>query len=234
MKNILFLFVLILLYACNSNTEQQSLLLSEQRAKTDTILAFQGIRISEPLDSLGYAYLMNNRPYKLYRKDKSSITLSDFVINGTFNIANLGDTIHILSLRGYQAHYHDFLTYICLYEDSYGCFSYYQRLNQNDESMGTFPICKMSKLSGKPYERMDAMTDFVKYGDSHLYKYNFVWEWNNQTIVLTYNPNISFLNSSITYFDKGYADKEAEQKLQKQLKKAKEKEIEESLNKQQI
>ena len=234
MKKILFLFVLTLLYACSSNTQQQTPSSSELRAETDTILAFQGIRISEPLDSLGYAYLMNNRPYKLYRKDKSSVTLSDFVINGTFNIANLGDTIHTLSLKGYQAHYHDFLTYICLYEDSYGCFSYYQRLNQNDESMGTFPIGKISKLSGKPYERMDAMTDFVKYGDSHLYKYNFVWEWNNQTIVLSYNPNITLLNSSITYFDKGYADKKEEQELQKRLKKAEEKKIEESLQKQQI
>lgn len=234
MKKVLFLFVLTLLYACSSNTQQQTPSSSELRAETDTILAFQGIRISEPLDSLGYAYLMNNRPYKLYRKDKSSVTLSDFVINGTFNIANLGDTIHTLSLKGYQAHYHDFLTYICLYEDSYGCFSYYQRLNQNDESMGTFPIGKISKLSGKPYERMDAMTDFVKYGDSHLYKYNFVWEWNNQTIVLSYNPNITLLNSSITYFDKGYADKKEEQELQKRLKKAEEKKIEESLQKQQI
>lgn len=234
----LFLSVILiaatLLAACNANTQQQSKSLSEQRAESDTILAFQGIRISEPLDSARYFALVNNRPVKLYREDKTSFAFSDVILNGACNVGYPGDVVHSLCLKGNIDKYYDFLSFICLYEESYGCFSYYQRLNQNDEKMGTFYIGKISKLNEKPWTRMDAVSDFIEHAESSLYKYIFVWEWNNQTIVLSYNPNETLQNSSVSYFDTGFAERQAEEETQKMLKDAEERDIEKARKQQQI
>lgn len=224
----------MLLAACNTNIQQQSKSLSQQRAESDTILAFQGIIISEPLDSVRYLELINNRPIKLYREDKTSFTFSDVIINGVNNVGYPGDVVHSLSLKGDIGKFYDFLSFVCMYEESYGCFSYYQRLNQNDKKMGTFYIGEISELNKKPWTRMDAVSDFIEHAESNLYKYIFVWEWNNQTIVLSYNPSDTLQNSSVSYFDTGFAERQAEEETMKMLKEAEERDIEKAREQQQI
>lgn len=234
-KSLLFVVVssfVVFIVSCSSNSKQQGKSLSEQRAETDTVLAFQGIRISDPLDSAKYAQLISNGPITLYDKDKNSFTMTNLVIND--NVVYPGDVVHSLCLKGNIEKYYDFLSFICLYEESYGCFSFYQRLKQDGEKMGTFPIGKISSLSGEPYTRMDAVSDFIKYNESNTYKYDFIWEWNNQTIILSFNPQISPLNSSVTYLDTGYSQRQAEEEVNKMLKEAEEREINEAREKQQI
>ncbi len=230
MKYSIYIILLGILVACN-NPKQQGKSLAEERAETDTILAFQGIKISEPLDSSLYAKLTENGPIILYDKDKNSFALTSVTIND--NVAYPDEVVHSLCLKGNFGKYYDFLSFICLYEESYGCFSYYQRLKQNGEKMGTFPIGKISQRSGEPWTRMDAISDFVQYGDTDQYKYDFVWEWRNQTIILSYNPQYN-PNSSVTYLDTGYEQRQAEEEVQKMLKDAKEREIDAARSRQQI
>lgn len=232
MKKYLFVAIITFIAACNSNTQQKVKSASERRAETDTTLIFQGIKIAEPLDSACYAELISNGPIKLYRKDGSSFTFTHLTIND--DIIYPGEIVHSLCIEGRIDKFYDFLSFICLYEESYGCFSYYQRLKQNGEKMGTFPIGKVSKLSGKAWTRTDAVSDFVEYGDSPQYKYDFIWEWNNQTIKLSYNPSTTQLNSSVTYFDTGFADREAEEYTQQMLKESEERQVEEARSRQQI
>ena len=99
--------------------------------------------------------------------------------------------------------------------------------------MGTFPIGKISQRSGEPWTRMDAISDFVQFGDSDQYKYDFVWEWRNQTIILSYNPQYN-PNSSVTYLDTGYDQRQAEKEVKKMLKEAREREIDAARKRQQI
>lgn len=232
LPSLILLSLAVIFASCSQKSNQQGNSLAEQRAETDTILAFQGIRISEPLDSARYAELIGNGAIVLYDKDKNAFTMTNVVING--DVAYPGDIVHSLSLKGYIEKYYDFLSFICLYEESYGCFSYYQRLKQDGEKMGTFPIGKVSSLSGKPYTRMDAVSDFIKFNDTNLYRYDFIWEWNNQTIVLSFNPQSSQLNSSVTYFDTGFSQRQAEEEVQQMLKDAEERDIDAARNKQQI
>ena len=206
----------------------------EKRTKTDTTLVFQGIKISEPLDSAMYADLMNSRPITLYDRTKDAYTFTVVSINGESNLIYPGETVHSLCLLGQIDKYYDYISLIGLYEDKYGCFSYYQRLNQDNESMGLIPIGKENQLRGKAYTRQDAMNDFLEYAKSDTYWYLFVWEWKNQKIVLSFNPKHLQLNSSVTYDDTGYELRHAEEETQKMLKDAEERKIEEARNKQQI
>ena len=206
--------------------------MAEIRAESDTTLAFQGIKIGEQLDSARYAELIGNGPIILYDKDKKAFTMTSVAINDA--VTYPGEIVHSLLLEGNIDKYYDFLSFICLYEESYGCFSYYQRLKQDGEKMGTFPIGKISSLTGKPYTRMDAVSDFIKFNDSNLYRYDFIWEWNNQTIVLSFNPKQSQLNSSVKYLDTGYSQRQAEEEVQQMLKDAEERKINAARNKQQI
>lgn len=234
MKKVLLCIITgLLLVSCNSN-KQQGKSLSEQRAERDTVLVFQGIRISEPLDSACLANLMNSRPITLYDRTKDAYTFTSVSINGESSLIYPGETVHSLCLMGQIDKFYDYLSFIGLYEDKYGCFSYYQRLNQDNESMGLIPIGKVSQQSGKTWTRQDAINDFLEYAQSDNYQYIFVWEWKNQKIVLSYNPNQMQLNSSVAYYDTGYELRHAEEETQKMLKDAEEREIEEARSQQQI
>ena len=125
-----------------------------------------------------------------------------------------GDTVHSICLQGYLGKELDFFGLISLYEESYGSFSYYKRLSQKNETLCTMKIGEMRDPNGAPYKKIDAISDLYKsFGD----KYMFVWEWRNQSLVLSYNPSESSLNTTISYLDTGYATRQAEiDKKQKQ------------------
>lgn len=97
MKYSIYIILLGILVACN-NPKQQGKSLAEERAETDTILAFQGIKISELLDSALYAKLTENGPIILYDKDKNSFALTTVTIND--NVAYLDEVVHSLCLKG--------------------------------------------------------------------------------------------------------------------------------------
>ena len=235
MKNVLFCIVAVLFLAsCESRRQQVGNSFTEKRAKTDTTLVFQGIRISEPLDSAKYADLMNSYPITLYDRNKDAYIFTDVLINDESNLTYPGEVVHSLCLMGQIDKFYNYLCFIGLYEDKYGCFSYYLRFNQNDERMGSFPIGKVNQLSGKAWTRQDAIGDFLEYAQSDTYKYIFVWEWKNQSIELSFNPNLPQLNSSVTYRDTGFELRHAEEETQKMLKDAEEREIEKTRSKQQI
>ncbi len=231
-KSICILAVLFLA-ACNPRSQQNEKSFSQQRAETDTVLAFQGIRISEPLDFARYEELINNLPVILYRENRDSFTFPTILING-LNNAQPGDIVHSLSIYGQIDKYYDYLSFFCMYEDNYGCFSFYKRFNQNDECMGTFHIGEKSKYSDKTWTRQDAVNDFLEYGNSSSYKFLFVWEWKNQTIILSYNPRETFSNHSVTYLDKGYAQRKDEEERKQRLKDAEERQIDDAIRRQQI
>ena len=228
----LYLLSMLFLVACNPRLQQQEKSLSEQRAETDTVLAFQGIRISEPLDSARYYELVKDLPVKLYTESKDEFTFDIVQINdGT---AYPGDIVHRLSLQGNVDKSYNFLHLIGLYVDNYGDFSYYQRLDQEGEAMGTFPLGEKSELSGKPWTYQDAMNDFMEHWNSTLYQFVFVWEWKNQSVILLYNPHELSLNSSVIYLDDGFTTRQAEEKRKQRLKEAEERQIEEAIKRQQI
>lgn len=235
MKNLFFCIVAVcFIVSCDSRKQQAGSSLTEKRAKTDTTLVFQGIRISEPLDSAKYADLMNSCPITLYDRTKGAYVFTEILINEESNLAYQGEVVHSLCLKGQIDKFYNYLSFIGLYEDKYGCFSYYQRLNQNDEKMGSFFIGKESQQSGKAWTRQDAINDFLEYAQSDTYQFFFVWEWKNQKIVLYFNPKLMQLNSSVTYYDTGYELRHAEEETQKMLKDAEERKIEEARSQQQI
>lgn len=163
-----------------------------------------------------------------------AFTFTDLTINDDYVTTYPGEEVHTLCLKGSIEKYWDFLSFVCLYEENYDCFSYYQRLNPEGKRMGSFPIGKVSTLTGKPYERKDAVSDFVKYAGSSHYTFDFVWEWNNQTIVLTYDNGIQHLNSTVTYSDTGFADRQAEEEVQRMLQESEQRDIEDARSRQQI
>jgi len=230
-KALSFLTILFLI-ACNPRLQHKEKSLSEQRAETDTVLAFQGVRISEPLDSVRYHELVKDLPVKLYTKNKDEFTFDIVKINdGT---AYYGDIVHRLYLQGNVDRSYKFITLIGLYVDNYGDFSYYQRLDQEGEAMGTFPLGEKSELSGKPWTYQDAMNDFMDHWYSTSYQFVFVWEWKNQSVVLSYKPHEISLNSSVTYLDDGFTARQTEKEREQRLKEADERKIEEVLKHQQI
>ena len=259
----------ILLISCNEKTQLETSFI-EQRAETDTIISFQGIKVSEPLDSALYSELVNNCPIVLYNKSKKALTFTEIVINGEYDPAFPGDIthsvsfdedtkgvlgslvsdpvlgsfvidpvtpgeiVHSLSLQSAFDNYLSIIDIISLYQEKYGSFSYYLRLKQEKKKMGSFPIGEMSEVKGRPYKQIDAFSDFVEYVKSTRYKFIFVWEWNNQSIVISYNPDESELNTTISYLDTGYATRHAEEELEKAQKEEDERRIEEAYNHQQI
>lgn len=231
-KTYLLLFAVFLLAACNGKGPKKTL--TEQRAETDTTLVFQGIRIGEQLDSVHYSEFLKSFPVKLYDEDKKSFLLTDVAINDEDGFFSPGDVVHSLCMMGRIEKYWDFLSFICLYEESYDCFSYFLRVNQAGERMGSLTVGEKSELSGKAWTRMDAIDDLLRFGESEEYTFYYVWEWNNQSIALSFHPGDSPLNVSVTYTDEGFAARQAEKEAQQRQKDSKDREIEKARKRQQI
>lgn len=234
MKKILYIIMALATLSCNNNRNGQEKGLCELRAEKDTVLAFQGIKISEPLDSIKYEEVRSSIPITLYDKDNKAFKFTSMSINNSEYATYPGVTVEKICLLGQIDKYWDFLSLICLYEDSYGCFSYLKRYNQKGETMGSFPIGKVSQLTGKPWTRMDAVSDLIEYGESSLYEFTIVWEWKNQSIILYYNPGSSILNTTILYENVGFEQRQANEEKQKMLQESEQEKINNARRNQQI
>ena len=234
MKKYFLIFYVVILTACVSSTPSS---LTDQRAQTDTILAFQGIKISEPIDSVLYSKLIKSFPVKLYDSDRKEYIMTEMNINGRYRVEPSQEIVHSLCLKGKlndALNNSSFLGFVSLYEEHYGPFSYYQRLNRDGEIMGSFPVGDNGELTCEPGKLNDALTDFIEYKDSKQYKYNFVWEWNNQSIILSYYLDDSLSNASVTYLDTGYAVRKAEIEKMKEQKEEEDMKVDKALENQQI
>ena len=235
--NCVCLFFLSIIFSCSAGNVQKGETEAEIRAKKDTALSFQGIMLGEPLDTARYSELWNGLPLKLYTSNNEELNFTKFSVD---TLASWTDSHNVNGINISNDETQPFYTMsiVALYEEQYGCFSYYERRKlSTNESSGILRIGENNPRTNKPYIRIDAVNSFFENRqllDADDYVYDFVWEWNNQSIIVRSMPRLSGHRSSVYYVNRGYKQRMEEQEALKKEKQEEENRKTEAKAKQQI
>lgn len=241
MKKLFYIFISIMICSCAGNNTKEEKSIAKLRAEKDTTLVFQGIEIGKPLDTAKFNALFNSMPMKLYNSKKEEFVFDHISVD---TVASWSDNkcVYDISVRNDDTSEFFIVNLISMYEEKYGCFSYYEAKKHFIESGDIMRMGDPNIEKGEGvYQRIDAINKYFETRhllDGDDFMYSFVWEWKNRHIRISCCPAGALRGTTIVYFNDGFEQrvKESKEKEAADLKKQKEKNIliEEARSKQQI
>lgn len=241
-----FIPVLVaMIVSCTGNQKKETIIETfvDKRAKTDTTLVFQGIRIGDTYDSLFVDSIKKAMPITLYDNDNRKFTF--YNLFPSTKMKNGKKIISQIWITNGNEDWAEMLFLLGLYSDKYGDFSYLKITRNHNyiEQEAFIRLGDTNKDTYSPFRRIDAMNTFTAHFNRErssldYISYEFVWEWKNQSINISLNHNTGIGKTSVTYneygFDSRMKDEQRIKQYQDSVSKSKAEQIEKAKAHQQI